>query len=47
LRLGADDLDWAARFLAELGCDFTVVSPPELRPALSRLAEKLTAAADR
>jgi predicted DNA-binding transcriptional regulator YafY len=47
LRLGADDLDWAARFLAELGCDFTVVSPTELKPALSRLAEKLAAAAAR
>jgi predicted DNA-binding transcriptional regulator YafY len=47
LKLGADDLDWAARYLAELGCDFTVVSPPELRTALTRLAEKLTAAAAR
>lgn len=47
LRLGADDLDWAARFLAELGCDFTVVRPPELRPALMRLAERLAAAAER
>jgi predicted DNA-binding transcriptional regulator YafY len=45
LRLGADDLDWAARFLAELGCGFRVVSPPELRPALSRLAARLAAAA--
>jgi predicted DNA-binding transcriptional regulator YafY len=47
LRLGADDLDWAARFLAELGCEFKVVGPPELRPALAQLAEKLAAAASR
>jgi predicted DNA-binding transcriptional regulator YafY len=47
LRLGADDLDWAARFLAELGCDFTVVGPPELRHSLLGVAEKLTAAAER
>jgi predicted DNA-binding transcriptional regulator YafY len=47
LRLGADDLDWAARFLAELGCEFKVIGPPELRPALARLAERLAAAASR
>ena len=45
LRLGADTLDWAANYLAGLGCDFKVVSPPELRPALLRQAEKLAAAA--
>jgi predicted DNA-binding transcriptional regulator YafY len=47
LRLGADELDWAARFLADLGCDFTVVSPPELRAAVLRLSERLAANAAR
>jgi predicted DNA-binding transcriptional regulator YafY len=45
LRLGADDLNWAARYLSGLGCSFTVVSPPELRPALLRQADLLTQAA--
>jgi predicted DNA-binding transcriptional regulator YafY len=45
LRLGADDLGWIVHHLAGLGLDFTVVSPPELRGALRREAERLAACA--
>jgi predicted DNA-binding transcriptional regulator YafY len=47
LRFGADDLDWAAGYLAHLECDFVVVNPPELRAALSRMAKRLQASARR
>lgn len=47
LRFGADDLDWAAGYLAHLECDFVVVNPPELRGALSRMAKRLQASARR
>lgn len=47
LRFRADDLDWAATYLARLECDLVVVRPAELRPALGRLAERLHAAARR
>ena len=43
LRLGADDLDWAARYLVGLDCRFSVLGPPELRGALRRLASELAA----
>lgn len=39
-----DCLDSVARWLATLGCDFAVVEPPELRPALDRLAARLASA---
>src|SRR5438132_8150330 len=45
LRLGADGLDWAARYLVGLGCRFTVVTPPELRDTLRGLAAEVAAAA--
>ncbi|MGI8516125.1 MAG: helix-turn-helix transcriptional regulator [Acidimicrobiia bacterium] len=41
LRIGADDVDWIARFLASLGCGFRVLDPPELNEALARLGAKL------
>src|SRR5437588_238411 len=47
LRIGAEDLDWIARFLAELPWSFTVVSPTELRGALLEVAARLTANAGR
>ena len=31
LRMRVESLDWMASVLAGLGCDFTVVQPPELR----------------
>jgi predicted DNA-binding transcriptional regulator YafY len=46
-RFDADDLDWAAGYLAHLECDLTVVSPPELRVSLRRIAERLQRAARR
>jgi predicted DNA-binding transcriptional regulator YafY len=42
--LRADSLDWAASFLAGLGCAFEVRRPDELREALARLAGRLRAA---
>ncbi|HXZ99031.1 MAG TPA: YafY family protein [Candidatus Binatia bacterium] len=47
LRLGADDLGWIVRYLAGLGMNFTVISPPELRDAVLREAERLEACAAR
>lgn len=41
LRVGADDVDWLARFVAGLPCDTEVRSPPELRAALRRLGQRL------
>jgi predicted DNA-binding transcriptional regulator YafY len=46
LHCSADSLDWMALMLARLGCAFTVRHPPELRAALTRLAARLTAAAE-
>ncbi|HEY6782789.1 MAG TPA: YafY family protein [Candidatus Dormibacteraeota bacterium] len=45
LRFSADDLDWAASFLASLECDLVVVNPPELRASLRAMAARLQAAA--
>ena len=47
LRIGADDLEWIVRYLAELGVDFTVVRPPELRRAIRDEAARLAACARR
>jgi predicted DNA-binding transcriptional regulator YafY len=47
LRFGADDLDWAAGYLAHLECDLTVIHPPELRVSLQRIARRLQRAARR
>lgn len=43
LRLGADDLEWIARYLAGLPFGWKVVSPPELKDALAELADRITA----
>lgn len=44
LRIGADDLDWIAGYLAGLPCRFKVEDPPELRSALAALAERISQA---
>ncbi len=41
LRMWAEGLDWAARFLVRLGCPLSVIGPPELRDELRRLAESI------
>ena len=41
LKLGADNLKWAASYLVGLGCRFTVRKPPQLRDTLARLASEL------
>jgi predicted DNA-binding transcriptional regulator YafY len=41
LRLGADDLDWIARFLAGLPFEFEVIDPPELVEAVRTVAYRL------
>jgi predicted DNA-binding transcriptional regulator YafY len=43
LRLRAERLEGAARYLASLPCRFTVVAPLELRQELRRLADRLAA----
>ena len=45
LRTRTDDLDWFARQLARLSCDFDVVSPPALADALARCAQRLAGVA--
>jgi predicted DNA-binding transcriptional regulator YafY len=42
LRIGGDDLDWIARFLAGLPCRFEILEPAELKDALRSLVEHLT-----
>ena len=44
-RVGADELDWIARYVAGLNLPFTVLGPPELRDAFGALADRLKAAA--
>jgi predicted DNA-binding transcriptional regulator YafY len=46
LRLGAEDLNWAARFLVGLGCRFSVRQPPQLREVLRDLASEIAKAAE-
>ena len=41
LRIGGDDLDWIARYLASLDCRFTILDPPELVDAVRVLAARL------
>jgi predicted DNA-binding transcriptional regulator YafY len=41
MRLGANELDWIARFVAGLPCDAEVRSPDELRTALRLLGRRL------
>jgi predicted DNA-binding transcriptional regulator YafY len=44
-RVGADELDWIAGYVAGLNLPFSVVGPPELREAFGALAGRLTEAA--
>jgi predicted DNA-binding transcriptional regulator YafY len=41
LRIGANDLDWLARYLVGLTCDLEVLDPPELVTALRDLGREL------
>lgn len=41
LRLGADTLEWIARYLAGLPFEFEILDPPELRKTLRSLARRL------
>jgi predicted DNA-binding transcriptional regulator YafY len=41
LRMRVGSLDWTARILAGLDCEFTVVQPEELRASVRNLAERL------
>jgi predicted DNA-binding transcriptional regulator YafY len=41
LRIGADDLEWLARYLSYLPCRFTVLEPAALRGAIADLAVRL------
>jgi predicted DNA-binding transcriptional regulator YafY len=43
LRMRVESLDWMARVLARLRCDFTVIEPPELRQSVVALARRLEA----
>ena len=43
LRMRVDSLDWMASVLAELGCDFTIRRPDELRASVRELAARLAA----
>lgn len=45
LRIGAEDLEWIARYLAGLPCRFTVLEPDELKAAVDELAHRLIAQA--
>ena len=42
LAIGADEMDWLARFLLSLSMTFDVESPPELRAALARIGSDLS-----
>jgi predicted DNA-binding transcriptional regulator YafY len=41
LRLGADSLEWIARYLAGLPFDFEIIGPPELRKTVRAVARRL------
>lgn len=41
LVIGADDMDWLARYLVSLGVAFDVAGPPELKTALAALGASL------
>ncbi|HKX57792.1 MAG TPA: YafY family protein [Steroidobacteraceae bacterium] len=47
LSASTDDVDWFARELARLSCDFEVLTPPALRNALKRHAARLRRLAGR
>jgi predicted DNA-binding transcriptional regulator YafY len=42
LTMRVESLDYMARVLASLDCDFTVIKPPELNTSLNRLAARLS-----
>jgi predicted DNA-binding transcriptional regulator YafY len=42
LRTRADELDYMARFLVQIGCPFRVLHPQELRDAIRDLARQLS-----
>jgi predicted DNA-binding transcriptional regulator YafY len=46
LRVQADDLEWVARELARLPCDFVVQQPAALRRVVGALARRLLAAVE-
>ena len=46
LRIGADELDWIARYLAGLPCRFRILEPDELKDALRQLLARLSADID-
>jgi predicted DNA-binding transcriptional regulator YafY len=41
LRTGADDLNWIAGYLAQLGCRFEILEPDELKDVVRELAARL------
>ncbi len=41
LRIGADELEWIARYLAGLSCRFRILEPPELKDAVRALIARL------
>jgi predicted DNA-binding transcriptional regulator YafY len=45
LRMRVSSLDWTARLLSGLGCDFTIREPDELRGSVRELADRLTGCA--
>jgi predicted DNA-binding transcriptional regulator YafY len=47
LTMRVESLDYMAQVLAGLDCDFTVIKPPELNDALTRLADRLARHAQR
>jgi predicted DNA-binding transcriptional regulator YafY len=47
LRIGADDLDWLARYLVGLTCHLEVLEPTELVTALRELGDRLAATTGR
>lgn len=44
LRMRVSSLDWTARKLAALDCDFSIVAPDDLRTSVGELATRLSAA---
>lgn len=46
LRIGADDLDWLAGYLAGLDCKFEILEPDQLKQALKKLAQRLLQSAE-
>ena len=47
LRTQADELDWMARLLVQIGCPFRIQHPPELAAAVRHLARELSRQARR